>query len=234
MPQKSESSIVTLVGATLPDKGSCRVATSATITVEEILYRVLTLLPSPQEPPQEVLSKRRDDSSCRTRSVSFSPHIEVYPVLHRRDMSDDEIRRAWISRYERRQIRNALQSTIVLMKTEVGNHLSDDDCFCSRGLEHFCQQSSKASGYEGEVRKSQKIALAMQRVLRRVGATNPDMIAKAYRHYTLKSRSVAYRKALDDQAASAIERLPCIQRSKSFDRECSLGHTEDSSRPMLL
>mmetsp|Transcript_29803 Transcript_29803/g.49419 ORF Transcript_29803/g.49419 Transcript_29803/m.49419 type:complete len:188 (+) Transcript_29803:184-747(+) len=135
---------------------------------------------------------------CSRRSVSFSPVVEVHPTLHRQDMSAEEIQSVWVNRYERRETRKVADNTAYLMKSGVGCMLSDEDYFCPRGLEHLYEESTD---YDLEVKKSKKIALAMQRVLRRAGANSPEMIARAYRKYTLRSRRNAYQKALGDQAA---------------------------------
>jgi hypothetical protein len=201
------STITTMVDATLTDGEGQRIVSTTTTTkmaAKDMLSRVLQLLPPLHDASQQLSSKNTSTQCCsHNRTVQFSAEIEVYPVLHRRDMSDDEIQNAWLSRHERRQNRTDLHSTIFLLKTGLETQLSDDDSFCARGLEHLCSEKTATCGYDlAEAKKSQKIALAMQRILRRVGATNPDMIAKAYRQYTLRSRSVAYRKALDDQAAT--------------------------------
>lgn len=83
------------------------------------------------------------------------------------------------------------------MRTGVGVHLTDQDFFCPRGLEHLWDHDSAES--KQEAHRSQKIAIAMQRVLRRSGADSPHMIARAYRKYTLKSRKLAYQRGLRDQ-----------------------------------
>jgi hypothetical protein len=154
---------------------------------------------SPVEKPQKQITSIHT-SQCKTkkRSVNFSDVVEIYPVLHRRDMSPDEVQNMWINRYERRQSRTEIRNTLYLMQTGVGYVLSDDDYVCSRGLEHLYEHPTE---YDEEARKSQKIALAMQRVLRRARTTNPNMIARAYFKYTLRSRKVAYEKAIRDRKA---------------------------------
>jgi hypothetical protein len=136
-----------------------------------------------------------------TKSVRFSTDVDVHPVLHHQDMSQDEVYNTWISRFERKQSRSVVESTIYLMKTGVGCKFSDEDFFCPRGLERRFADSSE---YDEEVKKSKKIALAMQRLLRRSGKTSPEMIAKAYRKFTIRSCSLAIRKAKMDQDAAAV------------------------------
>ncbi|KAL3913379.1 MAG: hypothetical protein SGILL_006515 [Bacillariaceae sp.] len=82
------------------------------------------------------------------------------------------------------------------MKSEVGTQLGEEDHFCARGLEHLYHE--EPSDYDREVKKSLQIALAMQRILKRAGTSSPEMIAKAYRKYTLRSRCLAFRKAAND------------------------------------
>jgi hypothetical protein len=131
-----------------------------------------------------------------TRSVKFSTCVEIHPVLHHRDMSADEINSAWMNYYDKKENRQVLNSTVYLMKTGAGAQLTEDDYFCSRGLEHLVDDSRTQ-----QIKKSHRIALAMQRLLRRSGAYSPEMIAKAYRAYTFKSQRAAYRKAFHDRAA---------------------------------
>jgi hypothetical protein len=135
------------------------------------------------------------------RTVKISNAVEIHPVLHRRDMSRDEIQKTWINRYERRQTRTAIHNTLYLMKTGVGCKLSEDDHVCPRGLEHYLYRDEVSIDYDEEAKKSQQIALAMQRLLRRrTGTTSPEMIARAYSKYTIRSTRVAYEKAMRDRA----------------------------------
>ena len=201
MPPQAEPDMAPLVGVDLPEKGQWSGSIGPSKT-KELLPEKLKMLINPH---CYTSSKERADYSCPTRSVRFSPHVQIHPVLHRRDMSKDEIQRVWINRYERRQNRTVVESTIFLMETGVGIHLSEDDYFCPRGLEHLWKKSTTTYD-ETNVKASHKIALAMQRILRRVGASNPDLIAKVYRKYTLKSRTAAHKKALDDQVAAAVDR----------------------------
>ena len=136
----------------------------------------------------------------RRRSVSFSTDVKVHSIIHRHDMSHEEILNAWSNRQERKQSRTAIENTVYLMKTGVGYKLSDEDFVCPRGLEHFWE---KGTEYDAVVKKSHKVALAMQRILRRSGATSPEMIARAYRKYTITSRRMAYQKAQDDRLAAS-------------------------------
>jgi hypothetical protein len=131
-----------------------------------------------------------------TRSVKFSTCVEVHHVLHHRDMSADEINSAWMNCYDKKESRQILNSTVYLMKTGAGAKLTEDDYFCSRGLEYLVDDSRTE-----RIKKSHRIALAMQRLLRRSGAYSPEMIARAYRAYTFKSQRAAYRKALHDRSA---------------------------------
>jgi hypothetical protein len=136
-------------------------------------------------------------STVSDRSVSFSPYIDIHPIVHRLDMSTNEILDTWTNRMERKQSRLAIENTIFLMKSGVGMHLAEEDHFCARGLEHLYH--GVPLGYEQEVKKSLLIVLAMQRILKRAGTNSPEMIARAYRKYTLRSRCAALRKAANDR-----------------------------------
>ena len=132
------------------------------------------------------------------RCVSFSSEVQIHPVINRRDLSEEEIRQTWMTRYDIKEGKRLIHNTIFLMKTGAGASLTEEDYFCSRGLEKCVDDE-----YDARVKKSLRIALAMQRVLKRVGKSSPEMIAKAYRSYTLRSRKAAYRKALEDQTAAS-------------------------------
>jgi hypothetical protein len=155
------------------------------------------------------LQQQEQHEKCRCRfgsnTVRFSSTVNIHPILHRRDMTSKEVRDAWVTRWERSQIKNVANNTVYLMKTGVGCHLTPDDYFCPRGLEHLWDQMSVHS--KEEAYKSHKIALAMQRLLRRSGSDSPQMIARAYRKYTLKSRRLAYQRGLDDQQEQQLRSL---------------------------
>ena len=148
----------------------------------------------------------RNSQQCRSsrpfksNRVKFSSKVEIYSVIHRRDMTLKEKRRTWVTRLERAQMKGVSDHTVYLMKSGVGTHLTHDDYFCPRGLEHRWDASS--ANCRDEAYKSHKIALAMQRLLRRSRTQSPEMIARAYRKYTLKSRKIAYQRGLEDQQES--------------------------------
>ena len=144
------------------------------------------------------LEEHESESQCYKPSVKFSSQVEICPILHRRDMSEEEISKTWMTRYDVKESRQVVNNTVFLMKTGAGKHLTEEDYFCSRGLEHIVDECRAE-----RIKKSLKIALAMQRVLRRNGARSPEMIARAYKAYTFKSQRAAYRKALCDRAAVA-------------------------------
>ncbi|KAG7366999.1 hypothetical protein IV203_029669 [Nitzschia inconspicua] len=65
------------------------------------------------------------------KSVCFVSTVDIYPVLHRRDMTIEEVQKTWFLRLERRQSRTAVENTIFLMRTGIGAQLTEDDHFCS-------------------------------------------------------------------------------------------------------
>ena len=182
-----------------------------------------TLLPPPSVSPVTVgddgpkhpmVDSSKDDRYCRrhqtsssqqcrssrplkSNRVKFSSKVEIYSVIHRRDMTLKEKRKTWVTRLERAQTKDVSDHTIYLMKSGVGTQLTHDDYFCPRGLEHHWDASS--AHCRDEAYKSHKIALAMQRFLQRSRTNSPEMIARAYRKYTLKSRKMAYQRGLEDQ-----------------------------------
>jgi hypothetical protein len=196
---------------------SCKTTLSQTMTPQQVM---ILSFPQTQNkkrtimPPQSDFGNRAtrdwvDDSevdSCKarktcpqsspksTRSVGFVETPNVHAIPHHSEMSKEEINEVWMNRYDMKQTKMAVNSTVFLMKSGVGALLTEADDFCQRGLEHLLDEK-----YAYRVKKSQGIALAMQRFLRRNGAKNPEMIAKAYTAYTVASRDAAHKLALDDQ-----------------------------------
>eukprot|EP00429_Kryptoperidinium_foliaceum_P090114 CAMPEP_0176192016 /NCGR_PEP_ID=MMETSP0121_2-20121125/4758_1 /TAXON_ID=160619 /ORGANISM="Kryptoperidinium foliaceum, Strain CCMP 1326" /LENGTH=189 /DNA_ID=CAMNT_0017530699 /DNA_START=167 /DNA_END=736 /DNA_ORIENTATION=+ len=141
----------------------------------------------------------------KPRSVRFSTQVDIRPVICRQDMSPDEVTKVWMDRFDRRENKRDINNTIFLMRSGLTSKLNEDDFFCPRGLEHFANHENEQKVV---CKKSVAIALAMQRVLRKAGTSNPVMIARAYRKYTMKSKQVAYKKALYDQAFTSLTRDP--------------------------
>ena len=132
-----------------------------------------------------------------SRCVTFAETLTVHSIPHHSEMTREECDRVWMNSFDAYQNQLNVNNTVFLVKTGVGAQLSEDDDFCSRGLEHYIDES-----YAARVRKSQAIALAMQRFLKRTGTSSPEMIAKAYKKYTIASQDVAYETALRDQQSS--------------------------------
>jgi hypothetical protein len=140
-------------------------------------------------------SKTCPHSSPRsTRSVTFADTSKVHAIPHHSEMSTEEINEVWMNQYDIEQTKQGVNSTVFLMKSGVGALLTEADEFCQRGLEHLLDEK-----YLLRVKKSQGITLAIQRFLRGNGTKNPEMIAIAYKAYTVASRDVAHTLALDDQ-----------------------------------
>jgi hypothetical protein len=139
----------------------------------------------------------------KPRSVRFATQVDIRPVIRRQDMSPDEITKMWMDRFDRRENKLDINNTIFLMRSGLSTKLSEDDYFCPRGLEHLVGLKNEQKVV---CKKSVAIALAMQRVLRKSGTSNPIMIARAYHKYTMKSQQVAYKKALYDQAFTSSNR----------------------------
>ena len=133
----------------------------------------------------------------KPRSVRFASKVDVYPIICRHDMSPEEVTKVWMDRYDRRDNKSEIHNTIFLMRSGLTMKLNEDDFFCPRGLEHFLNHTTEQ---KNTCKKSIGIALAMQRILRKAGTSNPSMIARAYHKYTVKSQEVAHTKALYDQA----------------------------------
>jgi hypothetical protein len=133
----------------------------------------------------------------KPRSVRFATQVDIHPVIRRQDMSPDEITKMWMGHFDRRENKRDINNTIFLMRSGLTTKLTEDDYFCPRGLEHFVNHKNEQKVI---CKKSVAIALAMQRLLRKAGTSNPIMIARAYHKYTMKSQQVAYKKALYDQA----------------------------------
>lgn len=130
------------------------------------------------------------------KSVHFAAKTEIRSVIGRKEFTDDEKRRIWMDYLDQQYNKRDICNTIYLIRSGLGESLSEDDHFCARGLEQFIGRGPEQ---KAKSKKSIGIALAMQRILRRTGAHNPEMIAKAYHKYTVQSRYVAHRKAVRDR-----------------------------------
>lgn len=145
-----------------------------------------------QEIPKVVVKK--------PRSVRFEKSVQIHPVLCRQDLTPEEKAKVWMDGFDRRENKRDITNTIFLMRSGLTNKLTEEDFFCPRGLEHLVNCKSNHEQRDASCKTSIRIALAMQRVLRKAGASNPVLIARAYRKYTIKSKQVAYKKALYDEA----------------------------------
>lgn len=145
----------------------------------------------------ELHSEEKTPLNKRQRSVRFATEVEIYPVIRRQDMSPEEMTNMWMNRFDRRDNKCDIHNTIFLMRSGLTMKLTEDDFFCPRGLENFLNPTTEQKNV---CKKSVGIALAMQRVLRKTGTSNPLLIARAYHKYTIQSQQVAHKKALYDQA----------------------------------
>jgi hypothetical protein len=129
------------------------------------------------------------------RSVKFSATTRIRRIPHHRDMTKEEIGKVWMSSYEIHETRELVRNTVILINSGIGDLLTEEDDFCSRGLEYIVEKKQHAE----RVKKSLGVCLAMQRFLRRAGTKDPNMIAKAYKEYTMASRKLARQMAVEDQ-----------------------------------
>jgi hypothetical protein len=77
----------------------------------------------------------------------------------------------------------------------MGDLLTEEDDFCSRGLEHIVDRKERSN----RVKKSVGVCMVLQQFLRRSGTKDPNIIAKAYKKYSMASRKLARQMALEDQ-----------------------------------
>ena len=168
-----------------------------------------------------VIGKKQQPS----KSVRFDLDATVHLIPSRSEMSPSEVNRLWIDDYTRKENKQEVVNTIFLMRSGLGNRLTEEDYFCSRGLEHLVNKKRK----KDLVRRSIGITLAMQTLLRQKGAHSPSLIAKAYQQSTLQSTAMAYQLARHDQAESmrkrrrARKRIRRLHRRKQEPRMSSLS-----------
>ena len=161
------------------------------------------------------------------KSVHFSAKLLIRGVSRRQDFSEDEARKMWMDHFDLSNNRRDIYNTIYLMRSGLSEKLSEEDYFCARGLEKFVDRKSERRCVRQE---SIGIALAMQRILRRSGSSNPEMIAKAYHKYTVSSQYIAHQKGIRDQVAvergvdtlfegqrSCMSQVPIECRPDSFE-----------------
>jgi len=132
------------------------------------------------------------------KSVHFAAKLLIRAVNRRQDFTEAEARKMWMDHFDLSNNKRDIYNTIYLMRSGLSDQLSEEDYFCARGLEKFIDGKGERRCVKQE---SIGIALAMQRILRRSGRSNPEMIAKAYHKYTVSSQYIAHQKGIRDQAA---------------------------------
>jgi len=147
------------------------------------------------------LEEKRKPSSLSVKEkkcVHFSAKLYMLGVTRRQDFTPEETRKMWMDSFDRINNRRDVYNTVYLMRSGLGEKLTEEDYFCARGLEKF---SDDANEHQKNRKRSIGVALSIQRVLRKSGISNPEMIAKAYHKYTIQSKYIAYRKGIRDREA---------------------------------
>lgn len=184
--------------------------------------------PKPCHEGLEPQLEARETPKKKGKSVHFDlDQTAVRLIPSRSEMSPRQVHRLWIDDYSRKENKQEVVNTLFLMRAGLGNRLTEEDFFCSRGLEHLVHRDRK----KANVRKSIAIALAMQRLLRQKGTQNPAIIAKVYEKYTLKSRETAHQLAIHDYAES-IRRRRRARKHKRLRRRL-LTHPPQSTHQNL-
>jgi hypothetical protein len=93
------------------------------------------------------------------------------------------------------EIRELVVNSVFLIKSGIGDVLTEEDDFCSRGLEHIVDRKERSN----RVKKSVGVCMVLQQFLRRSGTKDPNIIAKAYKKYSMASRKLARQMAVEDQ-----------------------------------
>jgi hypothetical protein len=126
--------------------------------------------------------------------VTFATTASVRDHLHVNNISEEEIRAAWMSSSERKSIKDDATKAIRIL--EQGTFLGDEE-FCGRGLECLVDP-------QWIFRRNRGIEVVMktQKTLQHLDDPNPAMMAQVYRMVTAESRIFAHAKALSDCEAA--------------------------------
>jgi hypothetical protein len=136
------------------------------------------------------------------RSMSFSSKIEVVPVPHANDLSEEEFAATWLNEDDYKQIKQTYKATArMMMRGEV--FPEDDEHMCSRGLE----SKTKSAGHPRHHQKN-RVSMSLlkaQDFQRREGLYDPLYLAELYAEYSRSDCLLAEaRGILDEEAVRQI------------------------------
>lgn len=146
-----------------------------------------------------VVSQPSPSQQCvrRKRRLRFSKTLQVTPVLHINDMTEEERTSIWYSQLDYDAIKNKIHPLVRKMNTGAQVEVSGKET--SRGLEGRTREGSRRR----KQNKYSSILSVIDEQERQLDAAenNPGLLAKVYKQATLSFQDDAYATGLKDQAA---------------------------------
>jgi uncharacterized protein YkuJ len=177
----------------------------------------------------EATSHKLKRGRVAPRSVSFSPDVEMKPILHKNDYTKVEMKACFHDKTDLLKIHRVAQSTVYLMEKEIFPK-DDNYSYCIRGLEDMT--------YKGKQEKIRIRLAALTAVIneqesfRREGVRICEpRVAEAYENYAVKSRREAHMiGVLDAQKSGAMPLF--LKRGRVAPRSVSFS-TDVEMKPIL-
>jgi hypothetical protein len=147
--------------------------------------------------PPMLNHSKQDSRKPLTKTVRFAESVDICPVQHLDDYTDEELSAIWYNSDEYVEIKSSYQQTIMMMECSKSFPEAEHT---SRGLEYRTQKGAwarhenKKAAY-GAVLDEQDIQWSKNK-------DDHDAIARVYLEHTIKSAKAAYAAALNDARAA--------------------------------
>lgn len=135
------------------------------------------------------------------KRVTFKPSVNVRPILHVNDYTEDEIKSVWFCRSDFDAMKKGFARTVKLISHNV--YRGDDDDHCARGLEYrvragaLKRRENKLNGLEAVLEEQESQA--------QLGINDDESISRAFVRENLHCRLAALQVGIrDEEVAIAI------------------------------
>ena len=132
----------------------------------------------------------------RPRKVTFSQTVKVKQIDHVKDLEQSTVEKIWFSKADLAEIKQACVATIQLVLD--GDIVDEDDGMCIRGLEKRIWESAAAESKLAK-QKARAAVFDEQNLQREVESYDPEWIARQYGEASRASKTMAYRKGIEDE-----------------------------------
>lgn len=132
--------------------------------------------------------------------VTFRPHVNVRPIRHINNMSEEVVEKVWFSRVNFEEMKKEYAQTVKMIAYDI--YKGDDEQHCARGLEYrlrpgaLIRRANKLNGLEA--------VLNEQANQNRLGIINDERIAKAFRRENIRCRLSALQMGVRDEVEAKI------------------------------